>query len=37
MNKQAKNLKKKLETLSKVLHSHMQDLKLRGVKIENEE
>jgi biotin operon repressor len=37
VNKQAKNLKKKLETTSKVLHTHMQDLKLKGVKIENEE
>ena len=37
MSKQTANLKKRLETTTQVLHSHMKDLKLKGVKVENDE
>jgi hypothetical protein len=36
LNKQAANYKKKMDTTSQVLKSHMKDLKLKGVKVENE-
>ena len=37
LNKQAANNKKKVETTSKVLKTHMNDLKLKGVKVESED
>lgn len=37
LSKQTANLKKRLETTTQVLHSHMKDLKLKGVKVENDE
>ena len=35
LNKQAASHKKKMETTSKVLKTHMNDLKLKGVKVES--
>ena len=37
LNKQAALSKKKVETTSKVLKTHMKDLKSKGVKVENED
>ena len=37
LNKQAALSKKKMETTSKVLKTHMKDLKSKGVKVENED
>ena len=35
MNKQAKNYKKKVDSTGQLLRSHMKDLKLKGVKVDN--
>ena len=37
LNKQTASNRKKVETTSKVLKTHMQDLKSKGVKVENED